>query len=1048
MCYIVIIGIFCSGSIQATDEIYDHFLQAPKVVPFSKFGDYSLDNNTGSLNLSVPLYDIECGTIKIPINISYKSNGRKISDDDGTIGYGWELNFGGKITRDRRGLCDENGKYNFIPKGLVQYNDICYNDEGLEEPCLNLSNSNVFWNLIDYKTATEYNTSFYDSKYDIFTYSLPSATGNFILYDTIINGLNTKKAFTIPYNGIEVNIQNYQTVNSKTFINYIIITDIDGTEYHYGKSLNKDTSYYEFANSYNLETIESNFDEESPFYVSAWNITAIVSPDKSDTVFYEYGSRKIINNSDEKITDATFVISDKFIRGGTLNGTVSDLSSLISKQSFDYDPKGMLYNNVNYHTINLIKEIRYKGNKINFNFNASKEFINDFVVSDNLGVFVKNCRFYHSKYTNEICESLDSIVFIKNLKTLEKYSFEYYRGYITNNTKAVDWWGYYNGKNNNLLIPNFDINYVKYDNSTINISIKNNIYNIGGFNVDKTVVEDYKKIGLVKSITYPTGGKTEFSYENNKYNEFGILKDGPGLRISEIRNYPINSSEYSINYCYSNENFPNYLKPVDKNFISENRIRSFFPIKGNWNEQVWTEYYGDMDGQYYYITAALEYSSSYGSNIGLQLMDYRSRNFSSSFSTEETSLSSNRIHYGKIVEKFNGGENGSTEYEYSTPEIHTGEYLYNEPPYDFPKREMYFIENKLKYRDEKFAWKGNNLIQKTIKDRYGNTLQYTSYCYSPVLKSSLNELSAKRYFNFIDNSDGYYHQDIHINENDLGSTLFCYALKSYTSGKEILTRTTDCKDGVVQIKDFEYDTNYLMLKKVKIWNSKSVIDMNGNPSGANITKEFYYPFDNQNVNVYNQMTNKNILNTVVEEVEKNEENEIIKRTKTNYDIWWGSKYLPTSIQRQYFNSNEWITLKTFDNYNVFGNPTKIHESNLIYNYYIWGYNHQYPIAKIESSNSTDINITVNDESLSKTDNLTDIQNGINYIKSKLLNYLNDINYKVTIYTYKPLVGLTSTTDPRGATTYYEYDEFNRLKFAKDKDGNVLQNNAYHYSIQQ
>ena len=51
---------------------------------------------------------------------------------------------------------------------------------------------------------------------------------------------------------------------------------------------------------------------------------------------------------------------------------------------------------------------------------------------------------------------------------------------------------------------------------------------------------------------------------------------------------------------------------------------------------------------------------------------------------------------------------------------------------------------------------------------------------------------------------------------------------------------------------------------------------------------------------------------------------------------------------------------------------------------------------------------------------------------------------ITTFTYKPLVGMTVMTDPRGRTTTYEYDDFGRLEIVKDHEGKLLEEYQYHY----
>ncbi len=54
---------------------------------------------------------------------------------------------------------------------------------------------------------------------------------------------------------------------------------------------------------------------------------------------------------------------------------------------------------------------------------------------------------------------------------------------------------------------------------------------------------------------------------------------------------------------------------------------------------------------------------------------------------------------------------------------------------------------------------------------------------------------------------------------------------------------------------------------------------------------------------------------------------------------------------------------------------------------------------------------------------------------------------ITTYTYNPLAGATSKTDPSGRTESYQYDGLGRLNIVRDNDGNITKKYCYNYTGQ-
>ncbi len=149
----------------------------------------------------------------------------------------------------------------------------------------------------------------------------------------------------------------------------------------------------------------------------------------------------------------------------------------------------------------------------------------------------------------------------------------------------------------------------------------------------------------------------------------------------------------------------------------------------------------------------------------------------------------------------------------------------------------------------------------------------------------------------------------------------------------------------------------------------------------------------------------------------------------------GNNSAPNYVPSQY----EEMTNFIFEN----GKPVQMFQKSGEATSYIWGYNGQFPVAKIEGMTRAALNSQLG-SLVGQIETETD-QNEIQDYLDDLRNDTTTANAMVTTYTYEPLNGVKTITDPKGDIITFYYDAFGRLEQVKDKEGKILSENEYNYA---
>lgn len=449
--------------------------ELPRIVPppadaasLGKYGDVPVNLSVGLPNITVPIYEIKTPRLSVPISLSYFASGVKVDDIASWVGLEWSLNAGGIITRTVK------AKDDFSSGGYYANNNLPLADT--LSPASWAFMNNVIAGSIDLEP-------------DYFFYNFLNYSGKYVFgEDKKPKIINYKDPLKIQYNS-----------SSSSFT----IVDGQGNQYLF---IDKDTTQ-------SYSTSLANFPSNNMTYTSSWYLSSIISFDKSDTINFKYFKGNQLFQNFKNYSEGLGASWTCSVGGGTSDqGITHDGVEVVTSQSF-----------INSTPLHL-QEINFKNGKITF-FSSGPRTDNNGFKLDSLTIYgfdyasqsyksLKTVKFSYDYFTSTFSGTTGYKLRLNSMNTVGnksedggKYRFLYDSTTIPLlGSLAKDMFNYYNGANTNrTLVPAQSVNY-------------NGIfYNVGS--ADRSTNPTYLQAGILKHIYYPTGGRTDFSYEPNSFSE-------------------------------------------------------------------------------------------------------------------------------------------------------------------------------------------------------------------------------------------------------------------------------------------------------------------------------------------------------------------------------------------------------------------------------------------------------------------------------------------------------------------------------------------------
>jgi hypothetical protein len=1114
---------------------------SPTAAALGKYGEIPVSLYTGVPNISIPLYEINEGDIKLPISLSYHASGIKVEEIASNVGLGWSLNAGGVITRTVRGA-DDDGRdgqvgYFYAHTNLIQ---------GLN------SQNDDFFNLIERGQI--------DGESDVYSYNFGSYTGKFV-YDRFHSDF-----YCLPLNKLKIKYlydDKWQITDTQGFI-YIFE--------HKEVLVSSSTCF-----SGNEFSPPSN-----PNYTTtAWYISSIRSP-KGEELKFNY---QTVNYVTYSLGTETVSLS--------LGLQIGECGNIKSECT-----------NRNSYETYQIKSIEGNFGKIEFTYSTARQDLLGEKMLDYIKIFsknnelIKNIQLNHNYFsshsncleTNNLVSALRlKLTSIEDKKTNQQYLFEYNDlGLPHTMSRSQDHWGYYNGMCNTGLVPSIDYTFMGRE------------VHFSGAN--RNVRVEYTQSCILKKIIYPTGGFSEFEYENNKVKPY-INTNGNSNEIPfnlgyeedlkivgldkgndvngdvkiystnfSLPNVTIRQDFFLVTFEFTEMGCPPSLDITNcsvVNLIGDNGYSLPFPHnnitlripEGNYvltanfnnnNNMSWLDFYirlkwwqpkssatniagglrikkiahyngisptpfiknydytADNNESSGSIVGGYKYENTYKHYKRIERMGYFGtvvcdymRRLSHSSMPLATSQGS-YVGYEKVTVYENNTTNNGKIENYFSPVIINLNNRFWMPPYPPMLQKEWEWGQPVEIKEYAKGLQNDFKLVKQTKYSYETTSEIKRNCGESLNDDEYLRSSIKTY-------RGTYSDALLLAfPPDVSLYTICSEYR-FISKIETVNFATESNQGISNIET----KGYSLLNFEQ--NLSKNLDSKGNFILNTLTYPLDYTFTSSPITQsfakgIKLLQDKHIIVPVIEQLQTKKignDTYITGGTLTEYypdkplpkTIWvleLANPILESSFTKSKIDANNNFLFDinykpriSFEAYDSKGNLLQQRKTDDIQQAFIWGYNSTMPIAQVINANKDEIFHTSFEEAAtggSIIDNESQAKTGRKYFngtyqvpnittvgsRNYVLTYFqfenNEWKYKkvpyaantsiagiidevrihpadalMTTITYKPLIGKSSETDANGITNYYEYDTFNRLKFIKDQDGNIVQKFEYKYA---